>query len=237
VSARKEPVTVCARNPGSIEPALSLVGGVSRGRVQRALERVFPSRGARPAPWPRLPRQGARTTLRLRRQSLAQSYLVRIAAAPADPCSVLALSLAIEIVGADPDARLFQEIRERLGLGYDVGATLEYGRDWAVAVVSASAAREHETRLRETVERTCHGAAGGFTDDEFERARRKVRYRFARLADSRMDRAVSHATRAAHGQPTLAATARLIDRIGRGEVEAAWRRVLGAPTLTAMLGS
>src|SRR5262249_15371259 len=83
-------------------------------------------------------------------------------AAPPASRSVRALSPAIEIVGADPDARLFQEIRERLGLGYDVGASVEHGVDWAVAVISASAAREHEDRLLETVERTCRAAGAGF---------------------------------------------------------------------------
>ena len=216
---------------------VAVVGGISHATLRRAIARTFPRRG-RPAPVaPRRPRRRGVGAIRFRRRDLAQTYLVRLTAAPTSPRATLALSLAIEIVGADPDARLFQEVRERLGLGYDVGAALEHGRDWAVAVLSASAAREHERRLRDTVERTCRDAAGGFTDDEFERARNKVRYRFARLADSRMDRAVAHATRAACAHPTLAMTARLLDRIGRAEVDEAWRRLLGAPTLTAVLSS
>jgi predicted Zn-dependent peptidase len=173
--------------------------------------------------------------MRLRRQNLAQSYLVRIAAAPPDPRSVLALSLAMEIVGADPDARLFQEVRERLGLGYDVGASVEHGSGWAVSVISASAAREHEDRLRETVERTCREAAGGFSRDELARARKKLRYRFARLAESRLDRALAHAVRAIGRQPSLAEAARVLDALELADVERAWRRALSAPTLTALL--
>ena len=217
---------------------LAVAGGIGRQALRRAVARAFPARGA-PAPaLPRRPRR-RRTAdyVRLRRQDLAQAYLVRLAAAPTAHRDVLALSLAIEIVGADPDARLFQEVRERLGLGYDVGASLEHGHDWAVAVLSASAAREHESRLYDTVERTCREAATGFTRDELERARKKVRYRFARLADSRMERAMSHAGRFANHQPTLATTAVLIDRIGLADVDAAWRRVLKAPTLTAVLSS
>jgi hypothetical protein len=106
-----------------------------------------------------------------------------------------------------------------------------------VAVLSASAAKEHETRLHDTVERTCHHAAAGFSKDELDRARKKVRYRFARLADSRMDRAVSHAARLANHHPTLATTAALIERIGLSDVNDAWRRILRAPTLTAVLSS
>jgi predicted Zn-dependent peptidase len=216
---------------------LAVVGGIGRPALRRALARTFPSRGT---PAPRPPgraRRRAAGYVRLRRRDLAQVYLVRLTAAPTTPRASLALSLAIEIVGSDPDARLFQEIRERLGLGYDVSAGLEHGRDWAVAVLSASAAREHESRLYDTVERTCREAAAGFTADELDRARKKVRYRFARLADSRMERAVSHAAREANAHPTLATTARVLDGIGLHEVDEAWRRILQAPTLTAVLSS
>ena len=143
--------------------------------------------------------------------------------------------MAVEIVGADPDARLFQEVRERLGLGYDVGASVEHGLDWAVAVFSATASRDDERRLRDTIERTFAQAAKGFGADELARARKKVRYRFARLADSRLDRALAHASRAACGHPSLPATARLIAGLRPAEVEAAWRQALAAPSLTAVL--
>ena len=215
--------------------SLALVGGVTRAAIRRGLARAFPrdTTGARPHP-PR-PRPRATGLVRLRRTDLAQAYLVRLIATPPAPREVLALSLAVEIVGADPDARLFQEIRERLGLGYDLGAGVEHGRDWAVAVLSASAARNDERRLRETIERTCREAAAGFSAEELRRARKKVRYRFARLADSRLERALAHASRAACDQPSLAATERMIARLGRGQVDAAWRRALAAPTLTAVL--
>jgi len=173
--------------------------------------------------------------VRLRRADLTQAYLVRLTAAPADPRQVLALALAVEIIGADPDARLFQEIRERLGLGYDLGASVEQGLDWAVAVLTASTARDDERRLRETMEHTCRHAAAGFSADELQRARKKIRYRFARLATSPLDRALAHAARAACGHPPLARTARLIESIRGEEVDEAWRRALAAPTLTAIL--
>lgn len=214
---------------------VSVVGGIDIRRLRRALAKTFPSRGGEARAWPSRPRPKATGLMRLRRRDLTQTYLVRMSAAPADARGVLALSLALEIVGADPDARLFQEVRERLGLGYDVGASVEHGPDWAAAVVSASAARAHEDKLRETVERTCREAGNGFSAEELERARKKVRFRFARLADSRLDRAVSHATRAVCDLPSLARSARLLQRIGHREVEDAWRRTLSAPTLTAVL--
>src|SRR5262249_4243008 len=139
------------------------------------------------------------------------------------------------LAGAGPAARLFQGVRGRRGLGDDVGAPVEHGCGWAVAVISASAAREHEERLRETVERTCRGAAGGFSGEELARARKKLRYRFARLAESRLDRALAHAVPAVGQQPSLAEAARVLDALQLADVELAWRRALRAPTLTALL--
>src|SRR3989454_634195 len=140
---------------------LALVGGVTRDAIRRALGRAFPRGAHGTRPRPTRPRPRATGLVRLRRSDLAQAYLVRLIATPPAPRAVLALSLAVEIVGADPDARLFQEIRERLGLGYELGAAVEHGRDWAVAVLSASAARDEERRLRGSLDRTRPEAAQG----------------------------------------------------------------------------
>jgi len=214
---------------------LAVCGGIARDALRRAVARTFPARGPRPPAVPRIRPRRATGTLRLTRRDLAQAYLVRLLTVPREPRAALALSLALEIVGADPDARLFQEVRERLGLGYDLGATVEQGRDWAVAVLSASAARDQARRLRETIDRVSREATAGFSAEELARVRQKVRYRFARLADSRQERATSHATRAACGLPSLARAAAMVARIERAEVEAAWRHAVAAPSLTAVL--
>src|SRR2546428_10385048 len=116
---------------------LALVGGVTRDAIRRALGRAFPrgAHGARPRPT--RPRPRATGLVRLRRSDLAQAYLVRLIATPPAPRAVLALSLAVEIVGADPDARLFQEIRERPRPGHDLGPGLQHGPRRAAAVLSA----------------------------------------------------------------------------------------------------
>ena len=214
---------------------LAAVGGIDSERLRRAVARTFVVRPAGRRPRTDTPRRGATGLVRLRRSHFPQAYLVRLVDAPTAPRALLALSLAVEIVGADPDARLFQEVRERLGLGYDLSASVEHGTDWAVAAFSASAARDDEGRLRQTIDRTFREAGAGFADDEVARARKKIRYRFARLADSRLDRALAHASRAASAQPSLAETERLIASLERGEVQAAWRRALEAPSLTVVL--
>jgi len=214
---------------------LAVVGGVDRGRLRRAIRRAFRARAAIVRAATPAARPAATGLIRLHRSDLTQAHIVRLIASPPAPRDVLALSMAVEIVGADPDARLFQEIRERLGLGYDVAASVEHGVDWAVAVFSASAGRDDERRLRETMDQTFTQTASGFGADELARARKKVRYRFARLADSRLERALAHASRAACGHPSLPATERMIASLAPTEVEAAWRRALAAPSLTAVL--
>jgi predicted Zn-dependent peptidase len=214
---------------------VAVVGGVSEDRIRRALRRAFPRGERQPRAQPPRTRPRATGLLRLRRSDFPQAYMVRLIAAPAHPRDVLALSMAVEIIGADPDARLFQEIRERLGLGYDLSATVEQGQDWAVAVLAGSAARDDERLLRETIDRTCREAAAGFSAEELRRARNKVRYRFARLADSRLERALAHASREVCSHPSLAKTERMIASLRPAEVANAWRRALEAPTLTAVL--
>lgn len=220
-------------HPGNI--VLSIVGGARLDRVRRAVARTFPARGRRPAPETGRVRPRRTGVLRLRRGGSPQVHLVRLLGAPLAPRGLLAASVAVEIVGADPDARLFQEVRERLGLGYELGLGVEHGRDWAVVVLSASAAREDADRLRDAIERTFIRAADGFTRAELARARKKIRYRFARLADSRLDRAIAHASREAAGHPTLAESQAMMDALDAGEAERAWRGLLAAPTLTAVL--
>jgi predicted Zn-dependent peptidase len=234
---RMTPVAVrrfVARHFVPANMVLAVVGGLSGRSLRRALTRTFPTHGP-PAPAnPPRPRRLRTGTLRLRRHALTQAYLVRLIAAPRDARRLLALALAVEIIGADPDARLFQEIRERLGLGYDVSAGVEQGHDWSIAVLAASAAREDARRLRETIERTCLEAARGFSSEE-ARAKKKVAVRLLRLARSPLDQALSHATRAIAGHPSLATSARLLGEVDQREVERAWRAALSAPTLTGLL--
>ena len=50
-----------------------------------------------------------------------------------------------------------------------------------------------------------------------------------------MDRAIAHASREAAGHPTLAASQQAMDALATNEVEHAWRSLMRAPTLTAVL--
>lgn len=217
---------------------LAIVGGAARRTVRAAVRRHFCHGSATPAP--RLPpvRHGRSGTLRLRRQTASQSHVVKLLALPRAARQLVAIGIALDLVGSDPDSRLFQAVREQHGVGYDVSASLEWGRDWALAVIAASGARGSAERLRRIIDETCRrSAAEGFTADELVRARKKLRYRYASLAHSRLDRALAHAEGALSGFPSPAAAERLVEGTSHAQVERAWRRAASGRSLTAVLAT
>jgi len=236
--ARIEPGDVAAflrrrlAHPNSV---LAIVGGVGAPAVRAAVRRHFQRGGpGRAAPVPPV-RWGAGGRLQLRDRDSSQAYLNILLPVPAAPRPLLATGVAVDIVGADPDSRLFQELRERLGLSYEVGAHLDWGPDWALAVISASAARGRADRLLRAVRDTCERAAGGFGADELDRARKKLRYRYATLADSRLDQAIALAESALWGFPTPQETERIVATLSAAEIERAWQRAVRGGGVTAVL--
>jgi predicted Zn-dependent peptidase len=214
---------------------LAIVGGISEAAARAAVRRHF--RGGRVAGAQQTPplRFGPGGKHRLRGAG-GQAYVMKLIAIPPQPRQLIAVGLALDLVGADPDSRLFQEVRERLGLGYDVSATLDWGAGWAVAMVSASASRGAASRLVHAVEETCERAAReGFTADELTRGRKKLRYRYASLAESRFDRALALAEGTLLDFPLPEEAERIVSRMPQGEIEEAWRRALQGRTLLAVL--
>ena len=214
---------------------LAVVGGVREVPAMAAVRRHF--RHGRPGPSsPASAVRFGQTGLRRWRGSGGQAYVITMAAVPADPRELLAVGMAIDLVGADPDSRLFQEIRERLGLGYDVSATIESGAGWAVATITASAARGAADRLHRAVAETCtRAAAEGFDPEELLRTRKKLRYRYASLAESRIDRALALAEGTLTGFPLPEEAERIVSRTSKATVEAAWRRALSGRTFTVVM--
>lgn len=214
---------------------LAIVGGVAEDEARRAIRQRFRGRTAtNRAPVPRV-RPGRTGTLRVKGGS-GQVGVVKMMAVPPQPKALLAAGLALDIVGSDPDSRMYQEIRERLGLSYEVSASLEWGPDWAVASIFASGGRGAEQRLARAIEETCRRSVEqGFAEDELFRGRRKVRYRYASLAESRLDRALALAEGAMSGFPVPEEAERLVARMPARKVEETWRRMLTGRSLTAIL--
>jgi predicted Zn-dependent peptidase len=214
---------------------LAVVGGISEAAARGAVRRHF--RGGRVVGVQHVPPvefgPGGRHRLR---GAGGQAYVMKLIAVPPQPRQLIAVGLALDLVGADPDSRLFQEVRERLGLGYDVSATLDWGAGWAVAMVSASAARGAAKRLVRAVEETCERAAReGFSADELARGRKKLRYRYASLAESRFERALALAEGTLLDFPLPEEAERIVSRMPQEEIEGEWRRALQGRTLLAVL--
>jgi predicted Zn-dependent peptidase len=214
---------------------LAVVGGVAWAGARAAIRKHLDADQA--ASTPPVPRVlvGDHGQRRFRGGG-GQGYLMKLIAVPPVPQQLIAVGLALDVVGADPDSRLFQEIRERLGLGYEVSAALDWGSDWAVALISASAARGAARRLLRAVDDTCQRAAAeGFAPDELARARKKLRYRYASLAGSRFDRALALAEGTLLGFPLPEEAERMVSAMPQAQIEAAWRTALRGRTLTALL--
>jgi predicted Zn-dependent peptidase len=217
---------------------MSIVGDPPLAEVRRALADGF---GSLPRGTPcrangaRIVRRGE---VRLRRSGLSQLYWTTLFSVSAQRRKLLALGLALEILGTDPDGRLYHEVREKHGLSYDLWADLPGGAGWAALTIGAVTERRSEWRLREAIERVFVAAADqGFAGEEIARARRKVRYRYARLSEAKVDRAASHAAAALYGAPRLDEAEAIVRSLSRAEIEASWREALRAARLTGVLAS
>jgi predicted Zn-dependent peptidase len=215
---------------------LAVSGGISRAALHRAVSRHFHQGNGRQAGAIPPSAPGQAGLVRLRRRNGNQAYVVRMIDLPRQPRQLIAVGIALDLVGSDPDSHLFQAVRERHGLGYDVSATVEWGSDWAVAVLAASGTRGQADRLVRVIDETCERAASeGFKSDELARARKKLRYRYASLSESRIDRALALAEGALSGFPPPHEAQRLVDQTSHAQVERAWRAAVRRRTLTAVL--
>lgn len=217
---------------------MSIVGDPPPAEIARALRDGFGSlpRGlACHANGARVVRRGE---VRLRRSGLTQLYLTTLFSVSTRRRELLALGLALEILGTDPDGRLYHEVREKRGLSYDLWADLPGGAGWAALTVGAVAERRAETKLRAAIDGVFREAAErGFASDEIARARRKVRYRYARLSEAKVDRAASHAAALLYGAPRLDEAEAIVRSLSREEIESAWRRALRGARLTGVLAA
>ncbi len=215
---------------------LSIVGGATIKDVRRFVRKIFTRTDAgSPVPRPAIAfRRGGECHMRSTERG--QAYVTVLISLPPDPRHILATGVALDMIGTDPDSRLFQELREKMGLSYDVSAHLEWGPDWSVATISSSSSRAQVDRLLREMQRVCQEAAdSGFAADEFARARKKIRYRNAMLAESRLDQAGALAESALWGAPTPEEAERIVAGLSQEEVEASWRRTLTGDTVVAVL--
>lgn len=87
-----------------------------------------------------------------------------------------ALRVLNSICGGSSSSRLFQRIREELGLAYSVGcSSTPYMREGLFEVDAAVSPKNEEAALRELVRELCLLRKNGVTNDEFVRAKEQMK--------------------------------------------------------------
>lgn len=215
---------------------LCVVGGVAGETVRRAVRRhVRADRVGKPARGAGA-RGKARGRLVVRGGPRGQSFVARFLELDARIENLLAVGVALDLVGADADGALFQAVRERYGLGYEVSAGLEVGVGWAAAVLSASARPGQADRLAGVVDEVlAESIARPPTAEDLARARKKRRYGYVASAQRRLDRALVLADATFTGFPLPEEAERLVDGLGDEHLTSAWNRALQGRSLTALL--
>ena len=214
---------------------LSVVGDVDRRSLQRLLTPWLDrSKVGRRRRTSRI-RPGRGRPSRLRSRSGGQSHVYRLQEIDRQPRNFLAVQVALDLVGADPDSHLFQAIREEHGLGYDVAADAEWGAGFAAIMLSASAGPGEGRSLAKVLDDVLRVSADeGFSADDLQRARLKRRYEHALLAERRLDRAIARAESALTGFPSLEETRAILDDLGHDEILRAWRKAVGGRGLVCL---
>jgi predicted Zn-dependent peptidase len=215
---------------------LAVVGGVSERSLRAALRGCIRRDRIGSQPRSRSVARKRHGDLLVRGGPRGQGFATRLLEVDPGPTNLLALGVALDVVGADPDAGLFQAVRERYGLGYDVYADLDWGMGWAAAVLSGSARPGQEERVARVIDDVLEESArDGFSAADLARARRKRRFRYAALSERRLDRALAHAECVATGFPSLDDSERIVSGLDDAAIQRAWRLAVTGRSLRALL--
>jgi predicted Zn-dependent peptidase len=160
---------------------VALAGKVHASRALEAIEKVFSRRrgssggSRRRAPEPRRPRAHAHLGLRPRK-GLDQVHLCLGFEAPAQASRRRFAAALLDIVlGGGMSSRLFQEVREKRGLAYSIGSSLNAYRLGGYETVSAACAPRNLPRVIDVTVRELRKLKhAGVTDGELDRAKENL---------------------------------------------------------------
>ncbi|MDG2304765.1 MAG: pitrilysin family protein [Candidatus Binatia bacterium] len=215
---------------------LCVVGGSSEDDVRRSLRRhVLADRTgiAREGGGARGRRAGA---MRVGGGPRGQGFVTRFLELDPSVENLLAVGVALDLVGADADGALFQAVREEHGLGYEVSADIEFGIGWGAAVLSASVRPGQTARLAQVMDRVLQESVEkGFDPADLARARKKRRYNHVSAGERRQDRAMALADAVVTGFPLPEEAERIVDQLDDETVIRSWRRAVAGRSLVAVL--
>jgi len=167
--------------------AEEMIGAAQRhfGRWRASHHAAFPPRRLRGAGAPSTP-QGRRSRV-LRRADTQQVWFSLSTTTPSYPDgyrAVLSTQLAQVLVGDGDGSRLWDGLREQLGLAYEVYATLDFYADIGVMSAMAAVGRGRAAlALKETKRILADTAAAGFTKDEVMRGKEALSAQIELIAE------------------------------------------------------
>jgi predicted Zn-dependent peptidase len=211
-------------HPGNI--VVAAAGHVDHDRLVEQIARLFDGRPAGPPPGPRpLPpgERGAAGADRLERAS-AQTHLVwgTRSFGHGDPRR-FALVLLSNAFGGGMSSRLFQRVREELGLAYTVYSYQSFYHDAGSLGVYVGTRPETADRAEAVVaEELGRLAAGGLSDEELADVKGQVKGQIALSMESSSARLHRLAGVALYDEPfrTLEEVVERVDAVSSGEVAA-----------------
>lgn len=164
--------------------------------------------------------------------------------APARPAEMqqqrwrLAAALAANLFGGGMSAPLVDTVRERLGLAYTAGSTLDSGDAWAHFVVHAVTTPDKVEALVAATGQLLRTQAAAIDPVHLERAKNQLTVSSVRTSErtfATMERAVEELFATGRVMPVAEAVA-LIDDIGAEEVRAVFGGMLARPPALAITG-
>lgn len=185
---RDDLVALMERQYGPDNVVISVAGGVSHEEVLSQIEDATTDWKPRnPMDWTPVKVDQQEAALRMEYKKIEQAHIcIGMPALPLDHPDRYALSLVNVMLGEGMSSRLFLEIREKLGLAYDVHSSLSQFRDCGSLIVYCGSEPSRSQKSLETIMGQLEAMRKGFTERELEKAREYSKGRIMlRMEDTR----------------------------------------------------
>ena len=176
------------RQYGPDNVVISVAGGVSHEEVLDQIAESTPDWKPRnPMAWSPVKLEQKEAAFRMEYKDAEQAHIcVAMPALPLDHPDRYALSLANVMLGEGMSSRLFLEIREKLGLAYDVHSSLSQYLDCGSLMVYCGSEPSRSQKSLEAIMGQLSAMREGFTERELEKAREYSKGRIMlRMEDTR----------------------------------------------------
>jgi predicted Zn-dependent peptidase len=173
-------------NPSNI--VLSVAGNVAHDEVVREAARLcgdWPD--AEPQGWIRVDHVQTSPQVRVEYRKTEQAHLsIALPGVPVNDPGQYPLDLLSIVLGEGMSSRLFMEVRERLGLAYDVHSGVTHFKDCGAFVITAGVDPDRLYEAVRTILGQVDGVRDGVTEEELEKAKRLIEGRLLlRMEDSK----------------------------------------------------